>query len=506
MNGLAGTGKSTIAQTIAERAFADGRLGASFFCSRDFEDRSNIKSIFPTLAVQLARNYSRFRSILVPLVHLDPEIVHESLYGQMNKLIVQPLVESAISTIIVIDALDECKDEEPASAILSVLGQFMAEIPKVKFFVTGRPEPRIRDGFRLPLLVKATDVFVLDEVEPGQVGSDIRLFFRNKFSEIGGRRRIPDGWPTEEQLDLLCERTGGLFVHAMATVMFIGQKNVNPKEQLDRLLLSPDSRFVGKTKFKVNTTLDSLYTTILQEAFGDDDPENDPRVRSVLGAVILATNPLSTTTIATLLNIDTDGVFPLLSSLHSLLILREDIDHPVRPFHKSFPDFIIDPARCTNQRFRVSPLDQHGELLVGCLETMNRRLEKNMCNLPDGVTNSEVVDLNERIERYIDQALQYACQSWHKHLIHTMPTHSPDIVLILRRFLEEKFLFWLEVLSILGTAREAVDALKAAEKWLDVRYISLLSFSKILLELDSSVTSSSPQSRQRLLSFRNHIF
>ena len=51
LNGLAGTGKSTIAQTIAERTFADGRLGASFFCSRDFEDRRNLQSIFPTLAV-----------------------------------------------------------------------------------------------------------------------------------------------------------------------------------------------------------------------------------------------------------------------------------------------------------------------------------------------------------------------------------------------------------------------------------------------------------------------
>jgi hypothetical protein len=41
LNGLAGTGKSTIAQMYAERAFADGKLGASFFCSQDFEDRSN---------------------------------------------------------------------------------------------------------------------------------------------------------------------------------------------------------------------------------------------------------------------------------------------------------------------------------------------------------------------------------------------------------------------------------------------------------------------------------
>ena len=42
LNGLAGTGKSTIAQTVSERVFADGLLGASFFCSRDFEDRRNL--------------------------------------------------------------------------------------------------------------------------------------------------------------------------------------------------------------------------------------------------------------------------------------------------------------------------------------------------------------------------------------------------------------------------------------------------------------------------------
>ena len=158
MNGLAGTGKSTIAQTFAERVFADGRLGASFFCSRDFEDRSNLKLIFPTLAVQLARNYATFRSIFVPLAQSDPEIAYESLYNQMDKLIVRPFRKSSVSTVIVIDALDECKDEETTSTILSVLGRFVSEVPKVKFFITGRPEPRIQKGFRLPLLVDATDI------------------------------------------------------------------------------------------------------------------------------------------------------------------------------------------------------------------------------------------------------------------------------------------------------------------------------------------------------------
>ena len=480
MNGLAGTGKSTIAQTIAERAFADGRLGASFFCSRDFEDRSNLQLIFPTLAVQLARRYTEFRSIFVPLVQSDPGIAHESLYGQMKKLLVQPLVKLAISTVIVIDALDECKDEEPASAILSVLGQFVTEVPMVKFFVTGRPEPRIREGFRLPLLAKATDVFVLHEVEPSQVNKDIRLFFRHSFSELKRRKLGLENWPTEEQLYQICERTAGLFVHAMATVRFLDKKNNNPKRQLDRLLQSPESSvFEGKTKFKGMTTLDSLYTSILQGAFGDDDPEDDHRIQSVLGAIILATNPHSPSTIAALLGFEVEDVFPLLLSVHSLLVLQEDTDRPVQPFHKSFPDFIVDPARCSNPRFRISPADQHSKLLFGCLELMNLRLEQNMCKLPDLVTNAEVDDLEDRAERHIDRALQYACRSWYKHLVNTVPGH---ITPVLHRFLEKKFLFWLEVLSVLGAAREAVDALQVAAKWLNVRRTSRLLFSDIHLD------------------------
>ena len=392
----------------------------------------------------------------------------------MNKLIFRPLTESVISTVIVIDALDECRDEEqePASAILSVLGQFVAEIPNVKFFVTGRPEPRVREGFRLPLLAKGADVFVLHEIELGQVNRDIRLFFTHEFQGLRDRRRGLGGWPTEEQLDLLCERAAGLFVYAMATIRFIDQRTGNPKRQLDRLLQVPGGSVLeGKTKFKENSTLDSLYMTILHDAFGDSDLEDDPRIRSVLGAVVLATNPLSPSAIATLLDLDIEDVVPPLSSVQSLLVLQEDVDRPARPFHKSFPDFITDPTRCSNPRFRISPSNQHVELLAGCLELMNQKLEQNMCKLPEGILNSEVDDMKERTERCIGQALQYASGSWHKHLTQdAAPEQKREIIHALRRFLEGKFLFWLEALSVLGATREAVDALERAAKWLDVRF------------------------------------
>ena len=399
----------------------------------------------------------------------------------MKTLIVRPLTESKISTVIVIDALDECKDDEPASAILSVLGQLVTEIPNTKFFVTSRPEPRIREGFRLPLLAKTADVFVLHEVEPSQVNRDIRLLFKQKLLEMRGRRRVGDDWPTEGQLNHLCDRAAGLFVYAMATIRFVDQKNKNPKKQLDRLLQSPESGFEGRTRLRANLTLDTLYTSILLEAFEDDDLEDDPNVRSILGAVVLAVNPLSSSSIAALLDLDPEDVFPLLSSVHSLLVLRDDIDYPVQPFHKSFPDFIVDPVRCTNPRFRVSPSDQHAQLVVGCLELMNRTLEKNMCHLPEAVANSDIDDMEERIKEYINPALRYACRSWHMHFIHGHATSTfiPKITAALHRFLKTKFLFWLEVLSVLGSVRNAVDALQVAVDQLEVCPDSMVVSSEI---------------------------
>ena len=181
-------------------------------------------------------------------------------------------------------------------------------------------------------------------------------------------------------------------------------------------------------------------------------------------------NPLSPSAIATLLGCDTEDVLPLLSLAKSLLVLQDGASHPVRPFHKSFPDFITDPTRCTDPRFHIPPLDHHLQLLVDCLHLMDQTLAKNMCELPDAVANSDVGDLEKRTEEMINPALRYGCTSWHKHLVEadTKPAHTPMIPPTLHRFLEKKFLFWLEVLSVLGAVRNAVEALQIIVNWLEV--------------------------------------
>ena len=467
LNGLAGMGKSTIAQTIAERLFADGRLGASFFCSRGVEDRSNLQLIFPTLAFQLAQQYPEFRSSLIPLLQSNPDITHESLLDQMEKFLVEPLQSADISTVIVVDALDECKDEDPESAILLVLGQFVSDIPGVKFFITSRPEKHIMTGFRRPLLEGLTDVFVLHHIEPSIVDEDIRRLLKHKLFELAHRHGGMDGWPTERELDLLCRRAGGFFVYAVATLNFLDHKLHSPSDRLDVIMTSPESTaHEGKAKLKAHTSLDLLYTSIFQTVFPEEDPDDDAMICSILSAMVLATNPLSVSAIATLTGFHCNQVQQLFELIQSLLILPEDPKDSVQPFHKSFPDFITDPTRCSDLRFYISP-GYHIELVLYCFKLMGKSLKKNMCSIPDYALNSEVEDLSKRIEENgIYGGLEYASRSWYKHLI-PMKHRTADVISALHDFLEGRFIFWLEVLSVLGSVGDAVHALVTTVKWLN---------------------------------------
>jgi len=470
LTGLVGTGKTAIAQTIAERAFVTGLLGASFFCSRDFEDRRDSRLILPTLAYQLALKYKEYRLRLLDLIRLDPEVVSDSLPNQMEKFIVKPLVDSDISTVIVIDALDECRDEEFTSAILSVIGQSIHKIPKVKFFLTSRPALRISATFRLSSMENFTRKFVLhDEEQDEPVKKDIRLFFERKLSEISRNHQIPPGWPEQAAFDRLCERAGPLFISAAASIKYL--QHLDPQVRLTRLTgFNAGTKHEGKAKLGLETTLDSLYLSILQDAYdGEDELGN---VRSVLGAVAIAENPLSPSAIGPIFGLDTKNVISLLSVVQSLLILHENADHPVQPFHPSFPDFLTDSKRChPDTGFHVSTQNRQIEFLVKCFGLMNSRLKRNICSLQPAANNPEDEDIRETIKKRIGPALEYTCKSWYKHLQAFDSNclnndQKSKIVQALRQFLEREFLFWLEVLGLLGATRDAIYALETTVKWL----------------------------------------
>ena len=207
-------------------------------------------------------------------------------------------------------------------------------------------------------------------------------------------------------------------------------------------------------------------------------------IRSVLGAVILAFDPLQPSMIAALLRLDLEDVSPILLSLHSLLLLHGR-GWPVQPFHKSFPDFIVDPNRCTNWKFHISPPNHHSELVIGCLKLMNFNLCTGLLGDLDAI-NSDPHYFRKLLWRD-DGSLKYACQSWHKHLANASkaPDQMPKVTSILHEFLEETFLSWLEALSILGKTRDTVEVLEEVSRWLEVCQFYLFNKSPLSLLIQS---------------------
>jgi hypothetical protein len=465
LNGVAGSGKSTIAQSISGKLADEGLLGASFFCSRDYLDRRELKNIFPTLAHQLSCRYPHFRNRVIDTIKKDPTVAPSSLITQLERLLVEPFSNGDIPCIIVIDALDECIDDQPSLAILSVLGRFINELPLVKFFMTGRPEPRIRSGFRLPLLEPLTHIFRLHEVKSIHVDKDIRLYLTQKLATIAQQRSdldLPNSWPSDNEIVALITKSSGLFIFASTMVKFIQSDHHEPNERL-KLILSETSG----TKHEGLTGIDSLYAQILEQAFSDvrREPGVFVDVRRVLGSIILAFNPLSRKELSTILGTSTSFISATLRHLHSVLFVPTDETEKIRVFHKSFPDFLQDDERCTDPRFHIDSELYHGEMAIGCLESV-KKLQRNPCSLPPFMMNQDVRNLSQLLENILGGGVRYACRHWTRHL---MSSRFPDTDKILRltTAILRSAAPWIEVMSLENHLGEAIHSINSLIRLLD---------------------------------------
>ena len=385
----------------------------------------------------------------------------------MEKLLVGPLKATGLTTLIIVDALDECKDEEPASALLSILSRYVDQIPTVKFFITGRPEPRIRSGFRLELLAPITEVLKLHEVKPDTIDRDIELLFRTQLTSLVKNRSdfdLTEDWPSPTDIRVLCKKAAGFFIYASTVVKFIASEADSPPERLSLITSLPES-----TVEEGKSGVDQLYIQILQQAFSGVDPGDSQRYlrfQTVVGAVLLLFNPLPIMDLSGLMGCSTQYIQNTTRSLHSLLLVPGNIEDPIQIFHKSFPDFLMDPSRCKDEKFVVQPAAHHAEILLACLKLMEKRLKKNICNLGDYAVLSEVGDLSPHKD-YIGGGLEYACKFWTKHLLEVPSSgpHTKGVEEAIDRFFTEHLLHWIEVLVITGNLGVGVYAMNDIEQW-----------------------------------------
>ncbi|CAE6417335.1 unnamed protein product [Rhizoctonia solani] len=289
MNGMAGTGKTTIAYSFCEWLEKTNRLGASFFCSRISSTCRSLNKIVPTIAYQLARYSPAFSSTLCASLNSNPDAGTLNVMQQFEKLMQLPLsnVKGAMpdSVVIVIDALDECDDGFSVRLLLNVLLKFAERLP-LKFFVSSRPEHVIWERMTSQGGT-ARSIVHLHDIEESIVEEDIKKYLTEALSPMGPA-------PSVEQVELLAKRSRNLFIYAATLVRYIYPDDV-PADSSDRLesMLQAigTSRTMSDNRYE---DLDLLYTTVLSAAFnsrlGKDEKE---RMRGVLWTVVCAREPIT---------------------------------------------------------------------------------------------------------------------------------------------------------------------------------------------------------------------
>ncbi|EUC57193.1 vegetative incompatibility protein HET-E-1, putative, partial [Rhizoctonia solani AG-3 Rhs1AP] len=370
LNGMAGTGKTTIAYSVCAELDTRRQLGASFFCSRLREECRNVNAIIPSIAYQLARFSRPYQSALSLLLEKDPDVHGRLPHMQFDALIVKPLLKVQDTLpeelIVVIDALDECEQKESTAHMLDVLLSKSANLP-VKFIVSSRPESQIHDQMANE---RTRSRLVLHELDKGEVQADIEKYLREALTQMS---------PSEAQVAALVERAGILFIYAATAVRYISYDRFrrNPTARLRTILDSPQGRISTQS-----TEVDQLYTTILEAAFGVKELEDNDRMdmRQALYTVICAREPLTVRGLSELLNIgDDDRVRAALRPFGSVLhvVGKSEL---ATTLHASFPDFIFDSTR--SEAYHCN-LQTHNRILAEhCLGRIKRTQPQfNICGL-----------------------------------------------------------------------------------------------------------------------------
>ncbi|KAK3208224.1 hypothetical protein GRF29_77g3825, partial [Pseudopithomyces chartarum] len=456
VSGLAGTGKSTIARTVARRYHDRQRLAASFFFSRGGGgDVGHAGKFVTSIAFQLAHNVPASREHICTALAERDDIACQSLRDQWQHLVFRPLSKlnergpEPGPYVIVVDALDECDDDKDVRIIERLLAETrLLTGVRLRVFLTSRPVMPIRHRFR-----QITDAehrhFVLHDIPRLIVDHDIGIFLKTELQAVGQVWYSHAGWPGAEAIMQLVRSSSGLFIWAATACRFISEGTRFAASRLETILLNDSNTTTAPEKH-----LDQIYITVLQNSVSADytDEEKQEQYRTlryILGVVVTLFSTLSVWSLSKLLQSADDEVGHALEDLHAILNIPEDPAQPLRLHHPSFHEFLLDRNRCNDDNFWVDERSTHEKLASRCLELMAapHGLRQDICSLSEpGMRRSEMDE--SRITASLPPELQYACRYWVDHLERSQGSIEDGDAT--HRFLETHYLHWLEAMSLIN--------------------------------------------------------
>ncbi|KAG9310836.1 hypothetical protein JVU11DRAFT_8689 [Chiua virens] len=438
LTGVAGSGKSAVAHSIAQLYDEQERLGSSYCFLRSDVAKRNPQNLFSTIACDLSEKDPQYRSELYRVVENNRSLRNSaSVSEQVKRFIIEPSkrLHAIGPLIVVVDALDESGDQSNRRDLLRAFSEHIADFPaNLRFLITTRAESDILASLPPgPLIIHKQ----MSDIPQHIVDGDIQKFVRHSLRY---HSELETAWPNEEWCRLLVYHSQRLFQWASTACKFIdgeGAIGLGIHERLEVLLQSNNGAGVHP--------LDELYRTILSQLF--TLPQARHKFRDVMALVLALNEPLSLASLSSLFDGDS-SIRDIIKPLGSLLDGVLNDQKPIRPLHTSFRDFLLDDAR--SSLFHVDLLPHHS-LRIGraTLICMQQMLKFNLCDLKDSrLCNAAVPNLTPQVTKAIPTHLAYSCQYWMAHMCHVDCT--PELLDDVTTFFKNHFPFWLEAISLLS--------------------------------------------------------
>jgi hypothetical protein len=453
--GLPGIGKTSLAHSICASLHDKKHLAGGFFCRRDDPNLGEPRNILPTLIYKLAEIFPPFRTIVAERLRSDINLTPESMRDTLFHDLIRSLPRHPQRTLaFVIDALDECGDDQSRRVLLKSLADAAAYAPWLKIIITSRPEVDIQHFFDAPA---RSSHFRYDLTADEQATSDLRIFAEDRFKKLASRRHLQSPWPEPSLFEGVISRAKGLFIFIKTLALVLGQCK-DPTESLKATLRDSDDTGLMSPY--------GLYSSILKKRIVHSTAE----FQRVIGVLLTTApyRPLCEETIAELARLDLSLVKTWVDDLSSLLYRDERANGAIRVRHLSISDFFVsDGCPCD---YQVNLQDANVQLGIACLETMIRQLRFNICKLEDSrLANADVHDLQTRIKEHISDSLQYSSRYWSNHLCSTPDNGNRGVFGSLNEFFEGLYpLLWIEVLSVMGIVPIGAPSLRRVISWMNV--------------------------------------
>ncbi|KAK7928370.1 hypothetical protein PG985_005368 [Apiospora marii] len=455
--GPAGTGKSTIARTVAHNFQEEGRLAAGYFFKRGEQGRNDTSRFFTTLAAQLAEAIPALQSYLQRSLHgLENDSVAKlSLEAQFDKLFPQMDLPSSDthpgSKVVIIDALDECERPDHLQKIVGLLSKLCnVTWARLRVLFTSRSDPSIVSVFDRLLRKHFARRLDLRQEFAEDTKEDIRKVLEARFSHLKSNGLVEDDpWPAAEDFDRLVQMATNpepLFIYAATFCRFVFDEQ-HPKDPVEQLRLWLEQREASASQIQ------QIYDPILNQAFrGSDEVELLQRLQ-FLGALVLLATPLPASSLAALLGMT--RVKWWLREFHAVLDVPGESDRPTRLLHKSFSDYLLSSDVSNTGLYRVDAAEIQTLLAKRCIQRMATGLKQDICDIRKLDAAQNDVE-KATINRCIPSELQYACRHWVDHLQRSEEPFNKEI----SNFLYEHLLHWLEAMCLLGNLREGANVMR----------------------------------------------